>query len=224
VSLAETRGDSSVDAIPCVPTIDPSTFNSLSRSRGGPSRQHGEESEPETQPLIDRHLDLLNFILTTPAKGLRGAQIKLRVLLNPMAGMAAGRGGRSHERQRHGHSRPAVEGGPGSEGGLDTAGRIGAQPRRYGPDRRRLGVPAAAEDPGLSRPGRHRFSHGQKESRAVYLATERELERLSPRWNALFEFIYMTPAAGMTGVLVKLCMLTDRVRPKGKRSGTSSGS
>jgi hypothetical protein len=92
VSLAETRGDSSVDAIPCVPTIDPSTFNSLSRSRGGPSRQHGEESEPETQPLIDRHLDLLNFILTTPAKGLRGAQIKLRVLLNPMAGMAAGRG------------------------------------------------------------------------------------------------------------------------------------
>jgi hypothetical protein len=55
-------------------------------------RQHGEAVEPETQPLIDRRLDLLDFILTTPAKGLAGAQVKLRVLLDPRAGMAAGRG------------------------------------------------------------------------------------------------------------------------------------
>jgi hypothetical protein len=55
-------------------------------------RQHGEAVEPETQPLIDRRLDMLDFILTTPANGLRSAQVKLRVLLDPRAGLAAGRG------------------------------------------------------------------------------------------------------------------------------------
>jgi len=55
-------------------------------------RQYGEAVEPETQRLLDRRFDLLEFVLTTPAEGLRGAQVKLRVLLDPRAGMAAGRG------------------------------------------------------------------------------------------------------------------------------------
>jgi hypothetical protein len=47
------------------------------------------------------------------------------------------------------------------------------------------------------------------EHRAAFLATERELDRLSPRWNALYEFIYSTPAAGLVGAAVKLRLLTD---------------
>ena len=60
-----------------------------------------------------------------------------------------------------------------------------------------------------------RFEHylnrgrGRAEHRAASLATERELDRLSPRWNALYEFIYSTPAAGLVGVAVKLALLTD---------------
>jgi hypothetical protein len=50
----------------------------------------------------------------------------------------------------------------------------------------------------------------RKEHGAVSRQTERELDRLDARWNALFEFIYRTPAAGMTGAAVKLRMLTDR--------------
>jgi len=53
-------------------------------------------------------------------------------------------------------------------------------------------------------------SRGRAEHRAASLATERELDRLSPRWNALYEFIYSTPAAGLVGgVAVKLALLTD---------------
>ena len=36
------------------------------------------------------------------------------------------------------------------------------------------------------------------------------MARLDARWNALFEFIYRTPAAGLDGVALKLRMLTDR--------------
>ena len=61
----------------------------------------------------------------------------------------------------------------------------------------------------LSR-ARHDRSGGRKEDRSVFLATEWELERLSPRWNALFEFIYLTPAVGLVGAAVKLRLLTDR--------------
>ena len=61
-------------------------------------RSIGSEAvEPETQPLIDRRLDLLDFVLTTPAEGLAGAQVKLRVLLDPRAGMTAGRGAQAAE-------------------------------------------------------------------------------------------------------------------------------
>jgi hypothetical protein len=52
-------------------------------------------------------------------------------------------------------------------------------------------------------------SRGRAEHRAASLATERELDRLSPRWNALYEFIYTTPAAGLVGAAVKLRLLTD---------------
>jgi hypothetical protein len=60
-----------------------------------------------------------------------------------------------------------------------------------------------------------RFEHylnrgrGRAEHRAAFLATERELDRLSPRWNALYELIYSTPAAGLVGAAVKLRLLTD---------------
>jgi hypothetical protein len=50
----------------------------------------------------------------------------------------------------------------------------------------------------------------RKEHGAVSRATEREMDRLDARWNALFEFIYRTPAAGLTGAVVKLRMLTER--------------
>ena len=52
-------------------------------------------------------------------------------------------------------------------------------------------------------------TRGRAEHRAAFLATERELDRLSPRWNALYEFIYTTPAAGLVGAAVKLRLLTD---------------
>lgn len=55
-------------------------------------RQHGSAVEPETERLLDRRWELLDFLLTTPATGLRGAQVKLRVLLDPKTGLAAGRG------------------------------------------------------------------------------------------------------------------------------------
>lgn len=48
------------------------------------------------------------------------------------------------------------------------------------------------------------------ENRAVFRANEREIARLDNRWNALFDFIYETPAAGLAGAAVKLRMLTDR--------------
>jgi len=50
---------------------------------------------------------------------------------------------------------------------------------------------------------------GAPRSTGRLLATERELDRLSPRWNALYEFIYSTPAAGLVGTAVKLRLLTD---------------
>src|SRR5262245_55896248 len=44
---------------------------------------------------------------------------------------------------------------------------------------------------------------------AGFRMTERAMARLDARWNALFEFIYRTPAAGLDGVALKLRMLTD---------------
>ena len=58
--------------------------------------------------------------------------------------------------------------------------------------------------------------------RAVFHATERELERLDDRWNALFEFIYQTPAAGLTGAAVKLRLPTDRCIGRSSTARTRS--
>jgi hypothetical protein len=49
----------------------------------------------------------------------------------------------------------------------------------------------------------------RNEPRAVFLATERELQRLQTRWGALLDFVFLTPAAGLTGAAVKLHLLID---------------
>ena len=59
-----------------------------------------------------------------------------------------------------------------------------------------------------------RFSRGLERGRGreerPVRATEREISRLDTRWNALFDFIHLTPAAGLAGAAIKLRMLTDR--------------
>src|SRR5215813_8899192 len=48
----------------------------------------------------------------------------------------------------------------------------------------------------------------RKEHPAVFRQTERELARLYARMGDLFNFIYLTPAAGLIGAAIKLRMLT----------------
>jgi hypothetical protein len=55
-------------------------------------RPYGDHVEELLQPLLDRRDELLDFILVTPALGLQGAQMKLRVLLDPQLGIEAGDG------------------------------------------------------------------------------------------------------------------------------------
>jgi hypothetical protein len=47
-----------------------------------------------------------------------------------------------------------------------------------------------------------------KEHPAVFRQTEREIARLYARMDELFNFIYLTPAAGLIGAAIKLRMLT----------------
>jgi hypothetical protein len=63
---------------------------------------------------------------------------------------------------------------------------------------------------------RHRLERARqrKENRPTFHATERELDRLDARWNALFDFIYRTPAAGLTGAAAKLRMLSISAYPR----------
>ena len=48
----------------------------------------------------------------------------------------------------------------------------------------------------------------RKEHPAVFRQTEREVARLYARMNELFNFIYLTPAAGLIGAAIKLRILT----------------